>query len=373
MSSSTSTYDPDRHDNQIVAMYETDMQARAARDALVSSGVPQDAIQVVARGGDLGMAGTSNTGTSDTGSGMWDAVRSLFVPDDERSSYTHAIGHGHAMLVVTPTGTVDRSAVIHTLEGTDPIDFDAKLQAWNESGYDHRSLHPDYVASTQNAGGSTTMGATTGPTAGGTANSMAADKGLGMASTAASDAGYDTRMAATPATPATTAAPVVPAMATTPAPATTAKATSLAAAPMPGNAALRDAATIQVVDEQLRVGKREVAAGAVRVRSYIVERPVEERVHLREEHITLDRQAVDRPVDGTVEVTVFQERVIEARAMSEQAVVSKEARVVEEIGLRKDATERVETVRDTVRHTEVEVEDSTKANPQNVPAIPPRP
>jgi stress response protein YsnF len=38
-------------------------------------------------------------------------------------------------------------------------------------------------------------------------------------------------------------------------------------------------------------------------------------------------------------------------------VVSKEARVVEEVGLRKDATQRTETVSDSVRRTEVEVED----------------
>ena len=42
---------------------------------------------------------------------------------------------------------------------------------------------------------------------------------------------------------------------------------------------------------------------------------------------------------------------------AEEAVVSKEARVTEEITLRKEAEERTETVSDTVRHTEVEVED----------------
>ena len=64
------------------------------------------------------------------------------------------------------------------------------------------------------------------------------------------------------------------------------------------------------------------------------------------------------------DVSAFQDRTIEMQAPSEEAVVGKEARVVEEIGVRKEATERVETVRDTVRHTEVEVEDTrTQASP----------
>jgi stress response protein YsnF len=43
--------------------------------------------------------------------------------------------------------------------------------------------------------------------------------------------------------------------------------------------------------------------------------------------------------------------------MREEAVVSKDVRVVGEVGIRKDATQRTETVSDKVRHTEVEVED----------------
>ena len=115
--------------------------------------------------------------------------------------------------------------------------------------------------------------------------------------------------------------------------------------------------TIKVVQEQLHVGKREVPRGAVRVRSYVVERPVEEQVRLHEERVQVERRPVDRPA-GAADAGAFQDRTIEAHARAEEAVVGKEARVVEEIGVRKEATERVETVRDTVRHTEVEVEDT---------------
>jgi uncharacterized protein (TIGR02271 family) len=117
---------------------------------------------------------------------------------------------------------------------------------------------------------------------------------------------------------------------------------------------------IPIVEERLRVGKREVGHGRVRIRSYVVETPVQEQVTLHEERVNVERRTVDRPLTGADEA-LFQERVIEATETAEEAVVAKEARVVEEVALRKTAEERTETVRDTVRRTEVEVEDDRTA------------
>jgi uncharacterized protein (TIGR02271 family) len=113
---------------------------------------------------------------------------------------------------------------------------------------------------------------------------------------------------------------------------------------------------IPVVEERLNVGKRVAEHGRVRVRTYAIERPVEEQVSLREEHVEIERRAVDRPITAADEA-LFAEKTIEATERREEAVVSKDARVVEEIGIRKEATQRTETVSDTVRRTEVEVED----------------
>jgi len=97
----------------------------------------------------------------------------------------------------------------------------------------------------------------------------------------------------------------------------------------------------------------------VRVTSHVVETPVQEQVTLHEEHVTLERRPVNERVSGT---DAFRDQTIEARATAEEAVVGKEARVVQEIGIRKEATDRVETVRDTVRETKVNVQDtSTRA------------
>ena len=120
-----------------------------------------------------------------------------------------------------------------------------------------------------------------------------------------------------------------------------------------------DEGVLRVAQEELRVGKREVGRGSVRVRSYIVERPVEEQVALRDETVRVERRPVDRPLEPGD--AAFVEREIEAVERDEEAVVSKEARVVEEIALRKDADTRTETVRDTVRKQEVEVEDDRTA------------
>lgn len=110
---------------------------------------------------------------------------------------------------------------------------------------------------------------------------------------------------------------------------------------------------IDIVEEQVSIGKRQTEGGRVRVRSYVVETPVEQDVELRSERVHVERRPVDRPA-GSGD---FQERSLEAREYVEAPVVQKEARVVEEIGLNKDVESHTETVRDTVRKTEVEIED----------------
>jgi stress response protein YsnF len=114
--------------------------------------------------------------------------------------------------------------------------------------------------------------------------------------------------------------------------------------------------SINRIQENLEIEKRTVEQGGVRVRSRIVERPVEEQVRLREERVHVERQPVDRPVSAN-ELNHFQEGDIVLTERAEVPVVNKQARVVEEIKIRKDITERDQIVRDTVRNTEVDVEN----------------
>ena len=113
--------------------------------------------------------------------------------------------------------------------------------------------------------------------------------------------------------------------------------------------------TIPIIEEDLQVGKREVQGGGVRVHSRVIEKPVEETVRLREEHVVVNRRPVDRAVTDA-DMSSFKEGDIEITERSEQAVVSKQARVVEEVEIGKQVTEREQVVSDTVRRTDVDVE-----------------
>ncbi len=113
-------------------------------------------------------------------------------------------------------------------------------------------------------------------------------------------------------------------------------------------------ATLDVVQEELAIGTRVVQRGGVRIHSYIEERPVEELVKLREERVNVERRPVDRAAG--VSDLAFKERSIDVTAMGEEAVVEKRARVVEEVVVGKTVEEREETVHETLRRKDVQVE-----------------
>jgi uncharacterized protein (TIGR02271 family) len=114
--------------------------------------------------------------------------------------------------------------------------------------------------------------------------------------------------------------------------------------------------TIPIIEENIEVGKRTVQTGGVRVKSRIVEKPVEEDLRLRTERVYVQRKPVDRPA-SEADFTGFREGEVEVTEHAEVPVVNKEARVVEEVSLGKDVDERTETVRDTVRKTEVDIDN----------------
>ncbi len=111
---------------------------------------------------------------------------------------------------------------------------------------------------------------------------------------------------------------------------------------------------LPVVEETLKVGKRDIEQGGVRVHTRVTETPVNESVSLHEERVDVERRPVDRPVSDADQA--FREGTIEVTARSEEAVVSKQARVVEEVVVSKESSERTQQISDTVRRTDVEVE-----------------
>jgi uncharacterized protein (TIGR02271 family) len=271
----------------ITAAFDLRSDATEAVARLVKAGIPRTNIRIIPEtdattataGGSPSYAGQTGVRPSSEYTqydvqrdekGFWASLGDLFMPDDDRSTYTEALHRGGIM--VSATVEPSQAAVAEDIlddEGT--INLDERTQAWRSEGWTGHS------------------GAT--PAATATAGTAHADDGV-----------------------------------------------------------------IPIVKEELRVGKRQVESGRVRVRSYVVETPVQEQVNLREETVHVERRPVNRATTAT-DGNLFQDRTIEATEHSERAVVSKDARVTEELVVKKDVEQRTETIRDKVRHTEVKADD----------------
>jgi uncharacterized protein (TIGR02271 family) len=127
------------------------------------------------------------------------------------------------------------------------------------------------------------------------------------------------------------------------------------AAPLSESDLASERAAVPVVQEELVVGKRAVDVGGLRVVKRMSETPVSEMVNLRQEKATITRKPVDRPATEA-DFGNFKEGSFEVGETAEEAVIGKTARVVEEVSVGRDVTNRSETVSDTVRRTDVEVE-----------------
>lgn len=244
-------------------------------------------------------ADTAEAASADAGQdrGFWASLSDIFMPDEDRYTYAEGLQRGGYLLTAqVPDGLED--AAIDVLERSGSVDLDERSASWRQSGW------TGYEAASARGGAA----------AAGTGVAYLPEETSARGDVAATSGGSAARAA-------------------------------------------EGDETLQVVEEQLRVGKREVGRGSVRVRSYVTERPVEEQVELRQERVSVERRPVDRELAPGEATAAFQERTIEATERGEEAVVSKSARVVEEIDVRKDVERETETVRDTVRRQDVEIED----------------
>ncbi len=117
-------------------------------------------------------------------------------------------------------------------------------------------------------------------------------------------------------------------------------------------------ARMKEIEEKLKIGKREVVRGGVKVHKYVDTDMIEETLRLREEHIDVDRRAVDREATAEDLADAFTEDEVELVERAEEAVVEKTARVTGEVAVGKDVNYREETVGGEVRKTRVEVEET---------------
>ena len=305
MTSRASTEDFSR---TITAFFDTRDHADKARRDLIQAGIPDDAITLT--GGTTPATASGSATSSHHHEGFWETLKELFMPEEDRYSYAEGIRRGGYLLSVrADTASYDRAMDILDRDGA--ADMNERESSWrNEgwTGYTGRDALAESDASyTPPSAGTAGFGASEADRlpVGGVAS------GAGSLGTASTDR---TR-----------------------------------------TAAVGQEESIPVVEENVRIGKRDVSHGRVRVRSYVVEKPVSEDVTLRSEDVQVERRPVDRP--ATAADRLFQDRTIEAEQYSEEPVVQKDVRVKEEIALRKDTEQHTETVSDKVRRTEVEVED----------------
>jgi uncharacterized protein (TIGR02271 family) len=119
-----------------------------------------------------------------------------------------------------------------------------------------------------------------------------------------------------------------------------------------------DSDTIRVprYEEELRAGTQTVEAGEVEVRKDVVQEQRTVEVPVTREDVEVRRVAVNR--EATADDAAFTDSgdTLRVPIREEQVVVSKEPRVVEELEIRKVATQDTEQVSDTVRREEVDVQ-----------------
>ena len=113
---------------------------------------------------------------------------------------------------------------------------------------------------------------------------------------------------------------------------------------------------IEVVDEEVTVGKRAIEKGQVRVRSFVTERPISKDLTLREEEVRIERTPVNKSLSPAEADRAFQEKSISVTEHAEMPVVEKSARVVEKVKVGVEVSEHKETVTATERHQNVEVD-----------------
>jgi uncharacterized protein (TIGR02271 family) len=304
----------------VLALYDDRASAQQVLDELRAAGYRSE-FSISGDGSSSSAASKVSTGSGgSTGSSLFSNVSSdlgapasrtssltrLGVPESEAQVYSEAVRRGGVLLI----GQVDdshTSEVLEIIERHHPVDADERAELYRQggwTGYDATAADYDETAAAEER---SRYGAGLSAAASGLRGTNAGAIGTGTGTSRGIDTDREE--------------------------------------------------VIPVVEESLQVGKRAVERGSVRVRTRIIETPVEETVSLRDETVHVERRAVSRDVTG-VPADAFRERTIEVTETDEEAVVAKTARVVEEVVVRKDVTEEARTVRDTVRRTEVEVEDN---------------
>lgn len=296
----------------LVAVFDNRSDAQKALEDLVASGFTRQEVRLSegdpAGQSSLSSSTTTAAGTHGTDEGIGASFKHFFSDlfgtdrSDHAQMYSEAVNRGHYVLTLNAASEPEVERAADIVERYNPVDIDEQAQQWQTSGMS---------AGAMGAGSS------------GLQQSQSASQQFAQGSAGNVNSG-------------------------------SIQGSNLAATQQRGDATT----AIPVIQEELKVGKREVQRGGVRIYQRMVETPVNETIGLREEHVNVQRRAVDKLVDPA-DIAAFQDTTIELRETAEEAVVEKTARVVEEVIVGKEVTQHNEQITDSVRRTEVEIEQLT--------------
>lgn len=299
-------------DNTIVAVFDSYSDAKKAEDALLAEGFQRQQVQlnpesdasVSANPSDNRTTGATTTASTasdrDKHSGIMGFFHSLFGTDEDnreyRDVYSESVRRGHCIMTIDANSEEQLNRASQVVQRFNVVDIDERRDAWKQQGWKgYDASAPRYTQDEIRRDRESYLG---------TRTSAAAARGTGTAARA-SGTTEQTR--------------------------------------------------IPVVEEELKVGKREVQRGGVRVFKRVQDKPVHESVQLRDEKVKVERRPVDKAATQA-DLDAFKEGSVELRESAEEAVVRKDARVVEEVVVGKEVRNRTEQINDTVRRTDVDVE-----------------
>lgn len=329
----------------LAAVFEHRGDADRAKAELLNAGFSGSDVRVAAGAG----GSTDSTASTDdsVAGGIMHFFSSLFGADDnaDKQLYSSAINRGQVVLTVEARSDDDVDRAADIIEAFGPLDIDSP-QGMSHQTMPHATSHGAYQGAQSTASGAMQSA--------GSAASGAMSGTLSAGAGSMQDAGLATSGALSAAQLGSTGAMQDAGLAGSSAMSGNLSGTEAGTAGSMQRATTEEQA-IPVIQEELKVGKRTVQRGGVRVFQRVIETPVQEEVTLREEHVTIERHPVDQAI-APDQVPAFQEKSFELRESAEEAVVQKSARVVEEVVVGKEVSQRQDQITDTLRSTQVEVE-----------------
>jgi len=315
-------------ERNIVAVYASRAEAERVRDRLIEVGIPATDIRVSgAESVDRAMVAETDTVAAHR-EGFWDWLFGRDVPEHDRSWYETNLREGRTVVSVIVSDIAERHRAAEILEDFNPIDFEESesryrgIESPPATETAAARIRPETVPNVRPAT----------DTSLGSPQTWERDRDMASAAAAARDG-----------------------------------------EPLAGGSREvmgSEENVIPVVKEDIAVGKR-MHERRYRIRTYTVETPVEREVTLRDERVVIEHRPVsDQAAAARVASEMPKDRDYEIIERHEEPVVEKR-REVEEVVVHKEAEDRTERVRDTVRETRVDIDRDAGAGIEKLePAAP---